>query len=95
MQMNEIKTYTIIVTGRVQGVGFRHSARSKARYHGIRGFTRNMPDGSVYIEAEGTEDHLQQFIAWCRKGPGYGQVENLHIEKSSNKGFSDFIIKGF
>ena len=95
MQMNEIKTYIIIITGRVQGVGFRHSARSNARYHGIRGFIKNMSDESVYIEAEGPEEQLQQFIAWCRKGPGYGRVENLHIEKSSYKGFSDFIIKGF
>lgn len=88
------KTYIIIVTGRVQGVGFRHGTRSNARYYGIKGFVRNMPDGSVYIEAEGTEEQLQQFIAWCRRGPGYGHVENISIEESSFKGFSQFSIKG-
>jgi len=47
------KHVNITVKGRVQGVGFRYSAMEAAEELGIKGFVRNMPDGSVYIEAEG------------------------------------------
>ena len=60
------------ISGRVQGVGFRHSARSNARYHGITGFVKNKPDGSVYIEAEGSRNQLDEFVEWCKKGPDSG-----------------------
>ena len=45
--------------GQVQGVGYRWSARSQARYLGIHGFVKNLTDGSVYIEAEGKDEHPQ------------------------------------
>ncbi len=89
----KIKAYTIRVIGRVQGVGFRHSARTNARYFGIRGFVRNEYDGSVYIEAEGEAAALEQFIQWCRKGQGFGDIEKLTIEESEVKNFHDFTIK--
>ena len=45
----------IVIQGWVQGVGFRYAARKMAFQYGINGFVRNLPDGSVYIEAEGSE----------------------------------------
>jgi acylphosphatase len=45
--------YKILVTGHIQGVGFRWSAASEAGKHGIIGFVKNLSDGSVYIKADG------------------------------------------
>lgn len=85
--------YIIRVTGRVQGVGFRHSAASVARYSGIKGFVKNEPDGSVYIEAEGTRNQLDEFLRWCRKGPGFGFVDNVSVATSTPRNHTKFQIR--
>lgn len=71
----------IKITGRVQGVSFRYSARTIARYLGVKGFVRNMHDGSVYIEAEAEENVLGNFVIWCRKGPDFAQVEKVETDE--------------
>jgi acylphosphatase len=76
-----LKRIRIIVTGRVQGVSYRHSARTMARYHGIRGFVKNRSDGSVYMEAEGESEALGNFVQWCRKGPDFARVEKVETEE--------------
>ena len=91
--MNEKLLYKIHVTGRVQGVGFRHNAASEARYLGIKGFVKNLADGNVYIEAEGTIDQLQTFINWCHKGPRFGFAESVKVEESTPVYYSGFNIK--
>jgi acylphosphatase len=58
----------IKIFGQVQGVFFRGSAKQKAQDLGITGFVRNVL-GAVYIEAEGSEEALEQFLGWCRHGP--------------------------
>ncbi|HNR40986.1 MAG TPA: acylphosphatase [Bacteroidales bacterium] len=82
--------YKIYVRGRVQGVGFRYSAVRAANHHGITGFVKNMPDGSVYMEAEGTEKELLDFIEWCRNGPGH--VGSLTIDPYPPRNYVDFRI---
>ena len=59
-----MKHINIKIIGRVQGVGFRRAARDEARYLGIKGYIRNEPDGSVYLEAEGDELAISQFVIW-------------------------------
>jgi acylphosphatase len=71
--MPEKKLLKIHVKGRVQGVGFRWSTVREAKMAGIKGFVRNMSDGSVYIEAEGSAEQLCKFVEWCKRGPGFGQ----------------------
>jgi len=58
-----------------------------ARKLGLAGIVKNMPDGSVYIEAEGPEDILKELLAFSKKGPKYAQVENVEFEykEPSNK----------
>ena len=85
--------YNITVRGRVQGVGFRFTARNMARAYGIRGFIRNERDGSVYIEAEGEKENLGQFISWCKKGPDAGRVENVHVEAGEPADFRSFTVR--
>lgn len=80
--------------GRVQGVFFRHSAREKAHELSITGFARNEADGSVYIEAEGEENALEKFIAWCRIGSDLAKVEKIDVSYSNElKHFNDFVME--
>ena len=82
----------IRVEGRVQGVYFRASTKSKAIALGIRGFVRNEFDGSVYIEAEGDEEAVNSFLKWCYKGPDSAIVTKLIQDKQPVQNFSNFII---
>ncbi|MCP5515594.1 MAG: acylphosphatase [Spirochaetales bacterium] len=77
----------------MQGVGFRHACRQEARFLGITGFVMNKPNGTVYIEAEGSPEQLNQFISWCNKGPGYGFTDNVQVESQPYKALNGFIIK--
>ena len=88
-----MKHKNIQIFGRVQGVGFRYTARLAARNYGIKGFVRNMPDGSVYIEAEGQEKNINEFINWCRKGPASAYIEYVNIEDAELKNFEFFDVR--
>lgn len=82
----------IIVIGRVQGVGFRFACRNMANSLGVKGFVKNLYDGNVYIEAEGTKVQLQHFIDWCYKGPTYANVSEIKESEDSVKEFKFFDI---
>ena len=83
----------ITVYGRVQGVGFRFSTRDAARTFAVKGFVMNLADGSVYIEAEGPEYNVNQFIEWCRRGPSHAMVDNLEVSDGEVKNFKVFDIR--
>jgi len=70
----------IHITGKVQGVFFRHSARQEAKSLQISGWVKNLPDGSVLCEAAGNESSLKAFINWCQKGPPRAQVAHASVE---------------
>ncbi len=91
--MGEKILYRISVKGRVQGVGFRWSALKEATGLGLTGFVKNMPDGSVYAEAEGARENLDSFLEWCRKGPGHGHVQSVEYTAAGPEGYKDFFIK--
>lgn len=93
MATDEKLLYKIHVMGYVQGVGFRWSAAREADRHGITGFVRNLPDGSVYIEAEGTSNQLNSFVDWCRRGPGLGFVESVTTDPYPPVNYKDFRIE--
>jgi acylphosphatase len=84
--------YRIHVTGIVQGVGFRWSTAREAWRRGITGYVKNMADGSVLIEAEGDRDQMEEFAAWCRRGPGTGLVDNAEVTEGPPAGFREFRI---
>lgn len=87
-----IKHLQINVTGRVQGVFFRHFTQKTARQLQLSGFVRNDPDSSVYIEIEGKEQSLEKFLQWCRKGPKWAKVERVDLREDKVKNFIDFKI---
>lgn len=89
-----LKHLTVKIYGQVQAVGFRYSAGHVARQLGITGFARNEPDGSVYIEAEGEEVALKDFLSWCGKGPQLARVEKVDPSwPEVSEGFTGFKIK--
>lgn len=87
------KKLTLKIYGRVQGVGYRDAAYWKARKLHVAGFIMNEQDGSVYIEAEGEETALNEFLTWCRRGPWTAKVERVEVEWSEAAGkFTGFRI---
>ncbi|ENH97283.1 acylphosphatase [Gracilibacillus halophilus YIM-C55.5] len=71
-----------IVTGRVQGVGFRQFTYQTALEHNIKGWVRNLQDGSVEIEAQGDEQSLSDFFRAIHKGPSFfAKVKNVQKTK--------------
>ena len=75
----DVVRYRVVVTGRVQGVGFRASCVDVARALGVVGSVRNAHDGNVVVEVEGSERIVTEFLAWCRVGPQFAHVSNVDI----------------
>ena len=69
-----------LISGRVQGVGFRFFAQRTAARENIHGWVRNLPDGRVEAAAEGDEDAIARFEAALRHGPPGARVEDIDIE---------------
>lgn len=63
------------ISGKVQGVWFRASAKDQAEELKLNGWARNMPDGSVEVFACGTETELGVFYAWLQHGPKLAKVD--------------------
>ena len=80
----------LTIRGRVQGVGFRYFAMQKADLLKITGFVKNQYDGSVYVEAEGEPEQLEQFISFCKQGPWAARVYDVEIQFCPLQGFSTF-----
>lgn len=89
--MDEILQYKIHVTGHVQGVGFRWSAVRAARNLGIKGLVKNLSDGTVYLEAEGSREQLNAYLEWCKNGPGF--VESVTFDTFPPVNHTDFRVE--
>ena len=88
-----MKHLTIRVSGKVQGVFFRVSAKEQADRLGVKGFVCNEPNGEVRIEAEGEEDKLQLFLRWCAQGPSRARVDKVNVEESVLTNFDLFEVR--
>ena len=84
----------IVVHGSVQGVLFRANARRIALSLGLKGYAKNMLDGSVEVVAEGPEAKLNELIDYCKKGPEMAEVKKLDVkfEEASNE-FDGFEVR--
>lgn len=88
-----MKHLNIRVSGKVQGVFFRASAKEQADRLRVKGFACNEPNGDVYIEAEGADGELKLFVEWCDRGPARARVEKVNVEESALINFSVFEVK--
>jgi acylphosphatase len=81
-----------VVSGRVQGVGFRFFAERAAREAGVKGWVRNCPDGTVETMIEGEEAAVDGYLERLRKGPLGARVAWVTIEDVSPAAFHTFDI---
>lgn len=69
----------ILITGRVQGVGFRQSARQYAHQLGLHTTAINQEDGTVLLETSGPSEIVERFIDWARTGPALARVDDITV----------------
>lgn len=89
------QTISITVSGKVQGVFYRQSAKEKASKLGLTGQVKNLRDGNVHIIATGTQEQLAAFTDWCKKGPPRALVAGVEIIELPLKQFECFTIARF
>ena len=84
----------IIISGLVQGVGFRYFAVDEARKSGVFGYTKNLPNGAVEVVAEADKERLEDFISILKEGPFSASVSDVHVswENHLNE-FKNFSVR--
>jgi acylphosphatase len=83
-----------LVSGRVQGVGFRYFTQAAADRDGLTGWVRNLPDGRVEVFAEGDAEALTRFERAVRAGPSGARVAGVHVENELPSGDqTGFIVR--
>jgi acylphosphatase len=87
-----LKTISIIVSGKVQGVWYRKYTVDKATELGISGFVKNLPDDSVYILATGTDEQLKALVQWCYIGSPKSKVEEVEVKAEELQVMRNFVI---
>ncbi len=88
-----VKHYDVTLYYESQIEGFRFSIMAKALQLNITGYVRRQLSDCVFIEAEGEEKELEEFIAWCKKGPLGTQITNVDFTEGEVKGFQTFEIQ--
>ena len=82
----------MVIEGRVQGVGYRYSAKMKAESLGIRGTVLNLRDGSVFVTAQGEKEAIDNFVRWCYTGPPGAIVRNIEKVQGKTEELNDFRV---
>lgn len=80
----------LVISGRVQGIGFRYSCRRVAEAAGVSGWCRNLPDGRVEAALEGESEAVERVVAWCRRGPSHAIVTDVDIVSETPEGVCGF-----
>ena len=82
----------LLISGRVQGVGFRHSTREAAIQRNVKGWVKNLPDGRVEAVLEGSQTDVESMIEWCHQGPPAASVREVNVSRESPEGLQHFEI---
>ncbi|MCK9380079.1 MAG: acylphosphatase [Sulfuritalea sp.] len=82
----------LVISGLVQGVGFRYAMAAQARLLGVNGWVRNRRDGSVEAMIAGHAEQVEEMLAWSRIGPGGAAVDNVMVETASGE-YTDFELR--
>ncbi|HLC50299.1 MAG TPA: acylphosphatase [Candidatus Nanoarchaeia archaeon] len=88
-----MKCVHLIVSGKVQGVFFRDNTRKKANELGLKGYAKNLSDGTVEVVAEGSEEKINQLIDFIKNNPGYSKVEEVKVSHKEHNNFKSFEIR--
>jgi acylphosphatase len=88
-----VERYHLLISGRVQGVGYRYSIRNIASKLGLVGWVKNRDDSKVEIVAEGDKISLEELVEWAKHGPRFSKVDAVDIElQPASDEFLDFNI---
>ena len=82
-----------VISGMVQGVGYRAFAERSARQIGVTGWARNLDDGGVEVHANGTVEQLDDFEARLRQGPRWAQVRGVEVSEAAVSDDAGFRIR--
>lgn len=88
-----MKGYTLVVKGKVQGVGFRYFTKMIADSMHLHGMVMNLDDGTVYIETDCDESVLMALLERLRTAPPEGRVDDIVISEEDVGEFHDFKIR--
>lgn len=88
-----MKRVRVVVSGRVQGVFFRGDCERMAVSHGLSGWVRNLPDGTVEAAFEGLDADVEAAVAWCRVGPAMAAVDDLVATEEPTTGEKGFRVR--
>ena len=89
-----MKRVHVRVNGMVQGVGYRYTLRMVADEAGTSGWVRNLRDGSVEAEIEGTDAQVDEVLAWMAQGPPGASVETAMVTDAAPTGAHGFEVRG-
>ena len=87
-----MKAVKVRIFGKVQGVGFRYFLYENAKKLNIKGYAKNLEDGSLEAVFEGKEEEIEKMIELSKIGPKLAKVESVEIEEIETKNFKDFKI---
>ena len=82
----------VFISGYVQGIRFRQFIKSQANKLNIKGWVKNLPDGSVEAILQGRAQDIDKIILLCRKGPFLAEVKSLETEEMPDQKFDSFDI---
>lgn len=88
-----MKCVHLIVSGRVQGVFLRDNTRRKAIELGLKGYAKNLADGTVEVVAQGEQEKIDKLVDFIKKGPGVAEVEGMKIKHKEPENFKTFEIR--
>jgi acylphosphatase len=92
--MSQTVARKYLISGQVQGVGYRFFAQRVAAHHQVRGYVRNLADGRVEVVAEGPPESVEGFKHDLAAGPGYGSVEHLEeLNLEPTGAYKSFLIE--
>ena len=80
IEVNEMKQWYVLISGKVQGVGFRNFTQLNAQQLGVNGYAKNLANGKVEVVAEGDKSQLYALVEFLKKGPRYARVDSLEID---------------
>ena len=88
-----MKAIHAIISGRVQGIGFRMATKHRAEIQNVRGWVKNLPDRTVEVYAEGEVSDVEHFKVWLKKGCLLSRVDKTQFDEVSVEGMKEFEIK--
>lgn len=87
-----MKTVHILISGKVQGVFFRETARKIAEGLNIKGWIKNTKDEKVEAVITGEKEAIDDFVNWCRVGPERSKVKDIIISEREKSNFEKFEV---